>query len=283
MKPIQNLMSYLRRAFVEVHPEADEAHAVALLKALKSSPSILGNEVIVEEPFSVDNLTEAQKKLMDQPFFTTYSDAMDHLSSYSDEECKMVDTAGKALSAMNAQDVRNEAMVRSILPKVVEYRKIENAAWDPLKRDTVIQLKFELSSPAPLRLVKAPFSTVSPHLAMMVRHVGKPFQGAHMTLTDPEVVREHLSTCFYFIATFWVGPVDKFKIEIGTAYRSAHFPGIGAAPDHACRILTRGNLRGEELKKAYDDFEESFGTDDEDEFHHHLVPVLLQMKDFIRL
>jgi len=284
MKPIQNLTSYLRRAFMEVCPETDEAHAVALLKALKSSPSILGGEVIVEEPFPTDRLTDAQKQLMDQPFFTTYSDATDHLCSYSEEECQLVETAGKALSAMNAVDVRNEATVRSVLPKVIEYRKIENAAWDPLKRDTVVQLKFELSRPAPLRLVQAPFSTVSPSLAMMVRHVGKPFQGAHMTVTDPEVVRQHLGTCHYFIATFWVGPSDKFKIEIGTAYRSAHFPGVASvAPDHICRILTRGNLRGEELKKAYEDFEEAYGEDDEDEFLHHRVPILLQMQDFIRL
>jgi len=282
MKPIQNLMSYLRRAFMEVCPETDEADAIALLKALKSSPSILGHEVLVEEPFPVDQLTEAQKRLMAEPFFTMYSDAADHLCTYSDEECRLVESAGTLLSSMNATDVRDEARVRSALPRVVEYRKMENAAWDPLKRDTVLQLKFELETPGPLRLVQAPFSAVSPSLAMMVRHVGKPFQGAHMTVTDPEAVRAHMSTCFYFIATFWVGPADKFKVEIGTAYRSAHFPGVGAPPDHVCRILTRGNLKGEELKKAYEDFEEAYGGDDDDEFLHHRVPVLLQRKDFIR-
>jgi len=281
MNPIQNLVSYLRRAFVEICPETDEAHTLALLKALKSSPSILGDQVIVEEDFPTASLTDAQKRLMSEPFFTKYSDAMDHLCSYSDEECRFVQDTGSVLSTLNATDVRNEAVVRSFLPTVVEYRKIENATWDPLKRDTVIQLKFELSSPAPLRLVKAPFGEVFSSLAMVVRHVGKPFQGAHMTVTNMEVVREHVSTCCYFIATFWVGPMDKFKVEIGTGFRSAHFPGVGATPDNVCRILTRGNLRGEDLKKAYEDFEEAYGDDEGQE--DHLVPVLLQRKDFISL
>jgi hypothetical protein len=33
-----------------------------LLKALKASPSILAEDVLVEEPFPVDQLTEAQKQ-----------------------------------------------------------------------------------------------------------------------------------------------------------------------------------------------------------------------------
>ena len=281
MTPIQNLNAYLRKSSVK-----KEACAIKMLQELKSEKSILGDEVLVEEPFPVDQLTEAQKQLLAQPFFTSYSDAFDHLCTYSEEECRLLETTGLALSAMNAEDIRDETRVRAVCPSnVVEYRKIGNAAWDPLKRDTVIQLKFQLSSAAPMRLVKAPFCTVSPHLVMVVRHVGKPFQGAHMTITNPEVVRkvvdEYMEPCFYFIATFWVGPIDKFKIEIGTAYRSAHFPGVQtSAPDHVCRILTRGNLRGEELKKAFEDFEEAYGAE-EDEVDCRRVPVLLQRKDFI--
>ena len=283
MKPIQKLNAFLQRVFVEIHPEVDEGHRIALLEALKRSPSLLGDEVLVEEPFPTDRLTDAQRQLLKQPFFSNDSDAADHLFSYSDEECRLVETAGNALSAMNATDVRDETRVREACPglNIVEYRKIQNAAWDPKKRDTVVQLKFELSHPAPLRLVMAPFSTVFPSLALMVRHVGKPFQAAHMTVTDPEIVRDHLRTCFYFIATFWVGPYDHVKVEIGTAYRSAHFPGIGSAPDYVCRILTRSDLHGDELQEAYDDFNEAYGDEEGEEFHS--VPVLLQKEDFIRL
>jgi len=281
MTPIQNLNAYLRKASAK-----EEEQTIKMLQELKSAPSILGDEVLVEEPFPVDQLTEAQKQLFAQPFFTEYSDAFDHLCTYSEEECRLLETTGLALSSMNAADIRDETRVRAVCPSnVVEYRKIGNAAWDPRKRDTVIQLKFQLSSAAPMRLVKVPFCTVSPHLAMVVRHVGKPFQGAHMTITDPEVVRkvvdEYMEPCFYFIATFWVGPVDKFKIEIGTAYRSAHFPGVQtSAPDHVCRILIRGGIRGEELKKALADFEDAYGAAEE-EVDCRRVPVLLQRKDFI--
>lgn len=284
MKPIKNLMSYLRRAFTEVCPETDEAHAIALLKALKSSPSILGDEVIVEEPFPVDQFTEAQKRLMAEPFFTPYSDAVEHLCTYSDEECRLMETAGTLLSSMNATDVRDEARVRSALPMVVEYRKMEARRMGGIC--TSILLKFKLETPAPLRVVKAPFSAVSPSLAMMVQRSSRSRScvlGAHMTVTDPEAVRQHVSMCSYFIATFSVGFVDSFNVTIERAYRGAHFPGVRTEPDHACRLLTRCDLRGEDLKEAYEDFENAYGDDDEDNFIRHRVPVLLQRKDFIRV
>ena len=282
MNPIQNLMCYLRRAFTKINPETDEAHAIAMLKALKSSPSILGDEVIIEEPIPPEQFSPDQKELSMAPFFDPLSDATDHLCTYSNEECALVLQAGEALSAMDATSVRDEAAVRAACPRVIEYRKIEGAAWDPRKRDTVIQLKFQLSSPAPLRLLKVPFATAFPHLAMMVRHVGKPFQSAHITLTNFSELYDHIiiDVSHYFVATFWVGPKDSFQVQIGTGYRSAHFPGVGGAPDHATRLLTR-NLKGADLQEAYDAFEEAYG--DDEGLTWYTVPVLLQLKDFIAL
>jgi hypothetical protein len=263
----------------------DEIHAVAMLKALKNWPSILGEEIIeVEKPIPDEELSSMQLEIKKMSQFDPMSDMDDHLYSYSDWECKIVQETLKEVDKMTDLQVRDESFVRSVIPKVVEYRKIENCVWDPKKRDTVIQLKFELPDMADTRLVMAPFNEVYPHLKVFLRHLGKPFQGAQMTVTNVDCVIPYLSKTKYFVMTIWVGPIGKKITETGTGYRSEHFPGTGPkAPDHANRLLIRGNLRGEELLNAYKDFIDIYDHLENAQDYQGLVPILLRNRDFLSL
>ena len=271
---MDNLLVYLERAM------RDEKDTIRMLTALKSSPSILGDEVLIEDHRVFDSLprTKAQDALLGHPLVDPQSDMVDHIVTYDDEECAWVMRALEVLDGLTDAEVRDEARIREVLPEVNLYNKIEGAGWDPRKRDTVIQIRCKMSRTKPKRLVQAPLSIVRDSLAVLVRHVGKPFQGAHVTTTDVQRVLPFMDMCDEFILTVWVGPMGGKITQSGTGFRSSHFPG-GPSPDHVNRILIR-NLTGPALHDAHADFVKAYSATLQKD---HTVPLLLQLQDFVLL
>lgn len=258
-----------------------ENEAQNIIKAIKSYPSrlSLGNELLIETAPNPSTLSKAQKDLLQHPMVDPCSDLVDHIPTFSDEECKCVSHALFMIDTMSAAEVRFEHAVKEKLPQVVEYKCIPNCTWDFKKRDTVIQLKIELSEAKPLRLVEAPFNKVHSTIRPVMRHHGKPFQSLHMTCTDVDALKPFVSTCKFFILTIWVGPPNAKITQSGTGYRSTTFPGQSIAKDNAARVIIRP-FKEQALMDALVDFNATYG---EDETSEKTVPILMQLEDFIRL
>ena len=280
MNTMNTLVNLIRNA-VALKNTDQEPQAQEIIKGIKSFPSSLGPDLLIEQPRPVESLTAAQLDLFSYPLdcmIDPFSDLVDHIPSYSDEECLWVRTALMTIHSMTAEEVRSKEEIQKRLPQVVEYNCIKNCAWDFKKRDTVIQLKIELSEAKPLRLVEVPFDKVHSSLRPILRHKGKPFQSLHIT-SNIKALRPYVSTCKFFILTIWVGPEDKKITESGTGYRSETFPGQSVAKDNATRVVIRP-LKEQALVEALKDFETTFGQDPSSQ---HLVPVLMQMDDFCKL
>lgn len=285
MSRLVRLLSFLRRAFLPtVGPEVDEPQTVALLKGLKSEPSLLGDAMLFEEMVHPSEWTEAQHVLSGIPEVDPLSDMMDHIPTYHPEECQWVRKVLTTLAAMSLDEVLDEAHVRKALPDITDLNKMENIKWDPRKRQAVLQIKRQFATARPKRLVMVPLVKTHDVLAPLLRHIGKPFQGCHMTITEADRAVEYLDLCDEFIMTVWVVGANGEKVtQSGTGFRSRVFPGAEAAPDYANRLLIRGNLSGALLQEAYDDFMSAYTLKEDMGEKDHRVPILLQMQDMLRL
>lgn len=278
MNTFESLLHILRSiAWLNGNDHQEKAQEV--LRGIKNYPSLLGNDLLLENQIPTDLWTPAQQDLFTLSELDKTSDMMDHIPTYDDEECAWVKTALTTISKMSSEDVRSEEKIKKELPNVIEYRCLSNCTWDPKKRDTVIQLKIKMTRKKATRLVEAPLCEIYSSLRPILRHKGKAFQSLHMTSLDLDCLRPFIHECDTFIMTVWVGSVDKKITESGTGFRSSTFPGQSVARDNSARILFRP-FKDDALLEAHKDFEITYG---QDRNSVNVVPVLMQLEHFIRL
>ena len=276
-----------------VHWDAVEAAA----DALRVSHDVSNEHFLVEDPVNPQTLTAKQRDVYDN-YIDRASDMVNHLPSYTDEECAIVARviyALRQLPDVPGEDVHDDERVLEAIKEVfteetysedsfsesfVAMQRKTSCAWDPRGRDTQLQFHFRLSTPLPLRLVMLPRSEQT--LAVIrpvVRHVSKPFQSLHLTtdMRGQELLEQYKSTCQEFVMSVWVGKPGSKVTDTGTGFRTNTFIGGGASPDYALRILFQRGLTGEALRSALQDFVELF------EDPQRRIPVLMPMRVFTDL
>jgi len=246
--------------------------------------------IMVETSIPFAHWTPAQKDLYVR-HVDVLSDMVNHVATYTDEECSIVSRVVTTLEDMpdtpdeNVHDsnrlirAMNEAFPENCF---VDLQIKSGCGWDPRKRDTQIQFRFRLSRPRPTRLVLVPRSNILKSLQPVIRHVGKPFQSMHLTSKDKEIMDDYKTMCDTFVMSVWVGTPGNKVTDTGTGFRTKTFIGSSVSPDYPIRILFRHGLDhdNDALKSSLKDFIDIFDpvkTTDPD------VPVLMTMEDFVTL